>query len=475
MKQEETMLKRKLAQQLLAWKDAPYHDALVVAGARQVGKTYLVDKFIKDNYPNHLKLDFMVHPELNQVFEKNLDVDRIMFQLSMLFPDFKAVPHECILFFDEVQLCPDAVASLKSFVKDGRYRVIASESVLGLTYKKVRSNPVGSARTIELDPLDFEEFLWAVGFDERITAEIKRNIRERNPYDDTTLDTLNDYFSIYMIVGGLPEAVNEYLTTKNFQNIRTIQNKILEGYRTDVKQFADVKDYDKIMACFDSIPLQLSKESKKFSYKLIDSDYVPTYRTYESSINWIKDAGLILLCTNLTAPSEPLEQYAVDTQFKTYFFDTGLLVCLYGAEVAKAIMSGDTRVNRGAVTENIVAQELHHNGLNLHFFKIETMEIDFIVTLGMSVAAIEVKSGNNKRAKSLRSIKDNYKVKRRIKFEKTNIYLDKEGVEHYPLFACSFSKELSPEPEVDLEIDESRKNRLIEQMTGNSDRTIDIQ
>lgn len=449
------MLRRKIYSELLKWKNEPFKEVLVVKGARQVGKSFIIEQFIKENFERHLTIDFVENPDLCHMFDGNLDVDAILTEISVRFPGFSAVPGKTAIFLDEIQMCPEARTALKSFVKDGRFRVIASGSLMGLNYKVPRSNPVGYERSIEMYSLDFEEFLWALGLGQEITERIKGNIASMTPYDRPILDDLSRYYSIFTIVGGMPEAVSKYLDTRDIQEVRKVQGKIVDGYREDISKYADPKDKDKIIACFDSIPLQLSKESKKFSYKFIDSEFVPTYRTYESSINWMKDAAMIEMCCNVSAPSEPLEEHVIDSQFKIYMRDTGLLVYMLGLNAAKSILSGDTRVNRGAIAENAVAEGIRKNGFRLRYFKADALEIDFIAVLGSIVTAIDVKSGNNRQAKSLRSVKDKYRVRRRMKFEKTNIYKDDEGVEHYPLFACAFMEEMAPRPQVDLSIDTS--------------------
>ncbi|MCQ2071349.1 MAG: DUF4143 domain-containing protein, partial [archaeon] len=428
----------------MSWKNSEYRECLLVKGARQVGKTYVIDRFLDDNYPNHLKIDFSLDTGMIGVFDGDLDIDRIIADISIRNPGFRPVPYETVLFFDEIQLCRRARSSLKSFVTDGRYRVIASGSLLGLTYKKdgrdedVDILPVGYERSVCLKPMDFEEFLWAIGVDIQAVDHIRGCIRSKSPLSTPTVDRISRYFNVYTVVGGMPEVVCRYLDTKNFDDVRQVQLKILAGYRDDIKKYADRKDQDKIAASFDSIPVQLSQDNKKFRYSVVDADYVPTYATYESGINWMSDASIVERTFNLTAPSNPLPQFVNRKHFKIYMGDTGLLTCMLGIDTVHGIMAGDSRVNKGAVAENIVAQCISACGLPLYYFSNNGLEIDFILSLRGMVTAIEVKSGNNTKAKSLKSIHDNYRVKRRIKLEKTDIYVDNDGIEHYPLFACAF-------------------------------------
>lgn len=418
-----------------------------------MGKTFIIRDFLNNNFESVIEINFVTNPEYSAIFRGNLDIDNLITEISVRMPDVKLISGKTAIFLDEIQECPDAKTAFKPFVEDGRFRVIASGSLLGIRHKQPRSNPVGFMNEINMYPLDFEEFLWGLGINETIVKKVCNNLTTKTPYSDSILSAMEEYFSIYMIVGGMPEAVQTYLRTKNIQDVRLVQKTIVTGYRDDITKYSEKSDTDKIRAIFDSIPIHLSQESKKFSYKIVDEEFVPTFRTYESSINWMKDASIINICYNLDSPSQPLREHRKDRQFKIYMGDTGLLTYILGLNVAKSILSGDTRVNRGAVTENIVSQCLVSSGFDLYYFKPETMEIDFVTVLGTDVAAMEIKSGNNKQSKSLNSLKDRYGVRRRIKFEKSNIQIDDKGIEHYPLFACSFIRDLQHELAVDIDVD----------------------
>lgn len=447
------MLKRKILARLMEWKDAPFRECLLVKGARQVGKTYIIKAFLDEFYPNHVAIDFSVDTEMLSIFDGDLSVDRLIAEIAIRSPGFRPVPNESVLFFDEIQLCRRARSALKSFAVDGRYRVIASGSLLGIGYGSDDRDamlPMGYERSIELRSLDFEEFLWAIGIDGSAIDHIRRCIREKEPFSDETAERISRYFNIYTVVGGMPEAVSRYLETKDINAVREVQKKIVSGYRDDVKKYADIKDQDKIAASFDSIPIQLSQENKKFRYALIDSDYLPTYTTYESGINWMCDAAIADRAYNLSAPSAPLAQYVRDRHFKLYLRDTGLLVCMLGLDTAHSVMTGDTRVNRGAIAENVAAQCISACGHELYYYANNSLEVDFITSMRGTVTAIEVKSGNNTKAKSLRSIHDNHKVKRLIKLERTDIRVTDDGVEHYPLFACAFIDSMYEPYDIDI-------------------------
>ena len=447
------MLKRKMYDSLVSWSKGPYKSVPLIAGARQVGKTFIVREFMRDTYENVIELNFLQHEEYREIFKGDLDIDTLITEISVRVPRARFVPGKTVLFLDEIQYCPDARTAFKFFVEDGRFRVIASGSLLGIRQSEPRSNPVGYCDEMKMHPLDFEEFLWAMGMEQEIISKISANVTDKHPFSKTVLDAMERYFHIYMIVGGMPEVVNDYIASKDIQSVRRVQRKIVNGYRDDIAKYADQKDKDKIRACFDSIPNQLSKEYKKFMYSEIEADFQPASRTYERSIDWMVDAAMVTPSYNLESPKEPIEEGVKDGQFKIYLVDTGLLTYMLGINVAKSILSGDTRVNRGAVTENIVCQCMVSCGMVPHYFNNGSLEIDFITVMGPNVGAIEVKSGNNKQSKSLASVKTKYKVARLVKFEEGNISIDESGIEHYPLFACGFIRSLFPDPRVDLSYD----------------------
>lgn len=458
-------LRRKLYDELKSWADGTYKEAIQINGARQVGKTTLAKRFLDENYKVHYVLDFIEHPEYKRIFEGTADIDKIIFRMSTVIEDFDPIPGDCAFLLDEIQECPEARTSLKYFVLDGRFRVIATGSFLGLMNID-SSNPVGFVRELELRSLDFEEFLWAKGISENATGSIRATIRDREPFDEATLDSLSKHFLTFGIVGGMPEVVSDYLEYGTVGRIRSTQKKIVKEYREDIQRYAPAKDRDKIASVLDSIPSQLSEESKKFRYSRLESNFVPTFGTYELGINWMCGAGMTERCTNLSAPKLYFEEYEDRKMFKLYMRDNGLLMSMFGPEASKALISGDTRVNKGAIMENLISECLSKCGKKLHYFTTGTMEIDFIVSIGMSVVAVEVKSGNNKKSKSLKSMKDNYGVKRRMKFENGNVWVDDEGVEHYPLFVAAFFDELGPRADIDLEADSDELEKRLNPTTA---------
>lgn len=436
------MLERKITNILLEWKKEDKKPCLLIRGARQVGKTFIIDDFAKKNYENYIYINFELTPEYKNIFDGNLDIKTLIMKLEVTFPDINIVPNKTILFLDEIQSCPNARTALKSFALDGRIDVISSGSLLGLYYKEVTSYPVGYERVIDLYPLDFEEFLWGVGIKKDTIEYAKECFNNIKPMDEYIMKQLSEQFKMYMLVGGMPNVVNEYIKTNSLSKVLMFQKAIVENYLMDVVKFAETSNKQKIINTFNSIPIQLSKTNKKFLYSEIKEDEENVgERKYASSIEWLKDAGIINFCYNLSEPALPLISNIRLNCFKIYIRDTGLLVSMLEEGTQKAILDDNLYINEGALLENIFAEEIatRHSKL-MYFERKSTLEIDFILNIDRKVTAIEVKSGKNKQAKSLKSIVQNYKtVTRYMKFERDcNIYMDEERIEHYPLFMIMF-------------------------------------
>ena len=436
------MLERKITNVLKEWKKEEKKPCLLIRGARQVGKTFIIDDFAKKNYENYIYINFELMPEYKSIFDGNLDIKTLIMKLEVTFPNVNIEPYKTILFLDEIQSCPNARTALKSFALDGRIDVISSGSLLGLYYKQVASYPVGYERVIDLYPLDFEEFLWGIGIKKETISYAKDCFENVKPMDEYIMNQLSEQFKMYMLVGGMPNVVNEYVQSNSLSKVLTYQKAIVENYLLDVVKFAEVSNKQKIINTFNSIPIQLSKKNKKFLYSEINQEEENIgERKYASSIEWLKDAGIINFCYNLSEPALPLISNIRLNCFKVYMRDTGLLISMLEEGTQKAILDNDLYINQGALLENICAEEIstRHNKL-MYFEKKSTLEIDFVLNINGKVTAIEVKSGKNKQAKSLKSIIQNYKtVTRYMKFENDcNVYKDEENIEHYPLFMIMF-------------------------------------
>ena len=437
------MLQRKITKVLQAWKQETHKPCLLIRGARQVGKTFIVDEFARANYPHYIYINFELSPEHKEIFRQgNLDFDTIRIQLESFFPDVKIVRGQTLLFLDEIQACPQARTALKSLALDGTLDVIASGSLLGLYYKDVSSYPVGYERALDMYPLDFEEYLWAIGVSTQVINNLHRHFILGQALPTALIKKMSEYFRDYILVGGMPAAVNEFIRQKSFVSVRTIQTQILEAYKTDVVKYASTPDKGKIIKTFASIPAQLARKNKKFLFSQIDAqDDHASERKYISALLWLQDAGIINYCYNLSEPALPLAVNKRLEAYKIYLRDTGLLLAMLDRDISQSILHYNWTVNEGMILEIIFAQEIISRYGELTYFERKSrLEIDFIMNINGIVTAIEVKSGHNRQAKSLQSIKDNYpSVRRWIKFEPDiNLTRDEKDIEHYPLFMAMF-------------------------------------
>lgn len=320
------MLKRKIYQELLEWKKKDNKMCLVIKGARQVGKTFIIDKFARENYENYIYMNFDENPGYKNIFNGDLDVDNIIKQISLRVQNASIVPNKTIIFLDEIQNCPNARTALKFLSLDKRFDVIASGSLLGINYKEVSSFPVGYTEQIEMYSLDFEEFLWANGISEMSILDIKEYFDKKEVVPTAMHEKMMNLFKEYIVVGGMPRVVDDFVQNHNFANVLKIQRAIISDYEDDIAKYADGAEKTKARACFLSIPKHLSKDYKKFRYSLV----VPSgsSRKYGGSLMWLYDAGIINFCHNLEIPQLPLEGNAKSEAFKVYMRDTGLLLAM---------------------------------------------------------------------------------------------------------------------------------------------------
>lgn len=428
-------MKRRITQKLIEWKKKDKKNCLLINGARQVGKTYSVLEFAKSQYPFHVYINFDENPSYCEIFEGDCEAGEILKKISLVISGAVLEPHKTLIILDEIQNCPRARTALKFLSLDGRYDVIATGSLLGLNYKEVPSFPVGYTDRIEMYSLDFEEFLWANGLTEDNIAELKSYFDKKEPVPKAIDSKMAELFREYIVVGGMPASVLEFITNHNFASVLSLQRGILLDYADDIAKYADGAEKTKARACFNSIPKHLAKEYKKFRYSLVEKN--GTNRKFGGSLQWLYDAGIVNFCYNLSVPELPLEGNARSDIFKVYMRDTGLLVAMLEDGSQKDIISGNLGIYKGAVYENIIADIFAKQGRKLYYFeRNSTLEIDFVERFGDVAAAVEVKASNNQ-AKSLRSAIDNYGVKRAVKLGAVNIGMS-NGIETYPLYMSFF-------------------------------------
>lgn len=429
------MLKRKIMDSLIEWKEntVTKKKALVIKGLRQIGKTYIVREFAKQYYQNQIYINFKNNDDLKPIFDENFDIDRIMMDLSAKMPKIKIIPYKTILIFDEIQECANARASLKAFVEDGRYDVIATGSLLGIkgyNQKKGKGIPTGSERIIYMYPLDFEEFLWAKGISQDVINYLRECFNKRTPISKAVHESMLRYFKEYICVGGLPEAVNIFIKTGDMNQVYLEQRDILEEYKDDFGKHLDENENEevdefllaRIEEVFDSIPSQLAKENKKFQYSKIRVK--GRSADYREAIQWLVDAGIVSQCFNLSNLEAPLEGNKIDNTFKLYMRDSGLFVAMLEKGSAGDILSGNLSGYKGAIYENIIADAFSKMDRKLYYFhKDSGLEVDFVTKYQNEVTLIEVKAttGNTKSTNNILNNYNEYKVKKCIKLGEYNI------------------------------------------------------
>lgn len=389
------MLKRKIYRALLHWKETKKMECLLVKGARQIGKTFIIERFGEEQYSSYIYINFYKNPEHKAIFDGSLEAEEIYKKISLYVRNIRFVPHDTLIFLDEIQDCPNARTALKFLAIDDRYDVIASGSMLGLHYKEMASIPVGYERTMDMFSLDFEEFLWAMGKGEEAIGALKTYFEHREKVDSGIHEQFMGLLREYLVVGGMPEAVNIFLKSNNYQDVYATQKKIMESYKEDIKHYASTPMRQKIEDCYRSIPRQLAKEYTKFQYKVVSKE--GNARRYENCLNWLVDAGMIAMCFNVSTPQFPLVAYEKPEQFKAYVTDIGLLTSLYGYETQAALLKNTlTGPAKGGIYENLVFDILIKRGFSLNYYKNDrnTQEIEFLYTRDGNVIPVEVKSKN---------------------------------------------------------------------------------
>ena len=430
------MLRRKIEAELLAWKNRGEHTCLVVKGARQVGKTFIIEKFAREHYAHIVTLNFIENPGYTAIFDGELSADNLVKQISVRVPGAELVPHETLIFLDEIQHCPNARAALKFLAIDGRFDVIASGSLLGINYKDVPSFPVGYTEHLDMYSLDFEEFLWANGIHEEDLESLRHSFTERQPVLPAIHERMMELFRDYILVGGMPKAVSEFVESHNLANVLRLQRNILRDYEDDIAKYAEGSEKAKARACFLSIPRQLARDYKKFQYSVVEKK--GTAAKFGGSLMWLYDAGIINFCYNLSRPELPLEGNVREDCFKVYMRDTGLLLAMLEDGAQEDILDGNLGIYKGAVYENVIADILGKSGRKLYYFERNSqLEIDFIIRLNRKAAAVEVKSAENTRSKSLMSLLKSGEVTQGVKLSGRNIEVRGATV-NYPLYMAMF-------------------------------------
>ena len=477
------MLKRKIEDILVQWKNTIGHKPLVIMGIRQCGKTFIAQHFAAENYKTVVYINFIKQPERINAFLGSKAVDDILLNLSAQIQGVTFTPGDTCFIFDEIQECPEARTSLKFFKEDGRFDVIATGSLLGvqgygeelkkkrrklISKKEIGKNsvPVGSEDIIEMYPLDFEEFLWANGINTEVIEALNKFYHEEKPVPAGIHSAMKTLLNLYVAIGGLPDAVNAFLSTNNMNEVSKAYKSILKEYRDDMVKYAPDKDKSHIRECFNSIPKQLAKDNKKFQYNKVKPG--GRSETYLGSLQWLEDAGIICRCYNTDITGLPMEGNAKDNVFKVYVSDIGLLIEMLGSGIRADILQGNLGGFKGAIFENLMADTLHKKSQNLYYFQKDSgLELDFLVRMQGECIPLEVKA-KSAQAKSVKTVlnhPEKYHIKHVIKFGDYNVGRDGQllTLPTYMLFLLDLEpEELVIEP-VNAEAVNSLAREILEQ------------
>ncbi|GHU49921.1 ATPase [Clostridia bacterium] len=425
-------MERKIVKELLEWKNNPGKLPLVLQGARQVGKTYTLLTFGKQYYKNVAYFSMEESREIPAIFQRDLNPERIVRELAAQSGQ-TIIPGDTLLIFDEIQACEQALTSLKYFAERApQYHIIAAGSLLGVAMRREKhSFPVGKVDMLRLFPMDFEEFLWAIG--QRGLCELIREAYEG--FTPLSLhDTAMDFYKTYLAVGGMPRVVQEYADKGDFDFVTAIQRTLNDSFIADMAKYATPQETTRIMAAWASVPAQLAKENRKFQYKVIKSG--ARAGEYEVALDWLKAAGMIHKCVRVAEGKLPLSAYADNETFKIYMADTGLLCSKFDIAANVVIHTPHTFDGfKGALTENYICQALAANGITAYYWTSPgKAEVDFVFQeKSGDIIPLEAKSAENVRSKSLRSYRDIYKPSYSIRVSARNFGFE-NGIKSIPLY-----------------------------------------
>ena len=389
------MLKRKIDNVLNEWKKRADKKPLIVKGARQVGKTMSIRHFAEQHYSHVVEINFALQSHYRSIFDDGYEVDNIVKNITLINPQQTFVPGETLIFFDELQACPDCATSLKAFKTDGRYDVICSGSLMGVYYQQIESNSVGYKEDFVMHSMDFEEFLWACGYDNSLVEDLYRHMQEVKPLSALMMQRLTALFRDYMVLGGMPEVVNKFVTQGNFGGILQLQQQLLLDYEEDITKYAVGMEKAKVLAVYRHISTFLARENKRFQVTKLVAN--ARNRQYLGAVEWLDSAGIVNICYCLHELSLPLKGNYDSKLYKVYYRDTGMLIASLDEEAQDDLRSNKNfSTYKGAIYENIVADMLVKQGYNLYYYRNEksSLEMDFFVRSANHLWPVEVKANN---------------------------------------------------------------------------------
>lgn len=415
--------------------------ALLVTGARQIGKTWLIREEIAKSGYRKFEVNFIDQPDLVDYLNVKMSANEFLVKLKMIMPE-DCKPQETVVFFDEIQKCPEIVTKIKFLVEEGSFKYVMSGSLLGVELKGITSVPIGYLTVLRMYPMDFEEFMIANSVSKTTLEMLKAKFETCQPVDEFIHQKLLSLFFIYLIVGGMPDAVKIYIATKDIREVDKVQRDIVALYKEDFSQHESEDKKLKLISIYDIIPAELNKQNKKFVFTMLNKEL--KFDRYENSFLWLKDAGVALPVYNVEAPVIPLKASKSSNVFRLFSNDIGLLTSAYPAETKLELINKNSEVNNGAHFENAVAQQLTANGLEPYFCKKKNIgELDVLVEMDGKVVPIEVKSGKAYKAhKSL----DNFMKISDYHIEKAYVLsvanMEQEGsVVYLPIYMCYLLKE----------------------------------
>lgn len=434
------MIVRKVEKKIKDW-ISNSRKALLVSGARQVGKTFIIRQCLEETNTNYLEINLIQQPEIVPLIEKSMSVDDFIVNISAI-TNYKFIPNESVIFIDEVQEASDVVTRIKFWVDDGRFKFVLSGSLLGIELKDVRSVPVGYLDEIKMYPVDFEEFLIASGVTDETIDYLKKCFNERKAVGDVINSKMMEHFRRYLVVGGMPDAVSEYITTGNISTVNDIQKNIIDQYKKDFTKYEEREKKLRIVSIYDLVPSELLRQNKRFNFADIQKGL--KFERIENSFLWLEAAGVVISTYNATEPRVSLKQNKKSSFVKLYSSDVGLLTCQYGRSIKASILAEDNKVNLGGIYENAVAQELHAHGFDSFYYNTRSIgELDFIIEEDFHVVPIEVKSGKDYTTHSAISKvvnNEEYAVEKAYVFANCDVKVDGKFI-YMPIYMCAFIDE----------------------------------
>ena len=397
-------LKRKIDAFLEKWSQDPDRKPLVIKGARQIGKTESIMQFANAHYESVININFALEPKYRSIAQDDYSTDAIIKAISLIDPSGRFIPGRTLIFFDELQEYPEIATALKSFKNDGRFDVICSGSMLGINYKRIESVSVGYKTDFQMYSMDFEEFLWARGYGDDVTADMLSHMLEGSPFSNLEHSLYYELFLDYCTLGGMPEVVRSYVEKGTFEGTLELQRQLVADYREDIQRYAEGVDKARITNVFDSIPAQLAKENKKYQSSKVEG--AGRFVEYRGCLDWLQTAGMVNLCYCLGYPELPLKGNFNPDKLKAYYADTGLLIAQLDDEAQEDFRANrNLGVDKGALYESICAEALVKDGYGLFYYKRNnsTLEQDFFVRTASSLVPVEVKARDG-RAKSMRTL-----------------------------------------------------------------------